>query len=364
MVKTMKERNQEEIVASIEVIARESRKKIEETVKKFFPEEVDQKKIEYICGKPNYEYDLDAINNGIQKPGWELLRRGGKKWRPMLMMFVIESLGKNPKDFLDFLIIPEVIHSGTLIIDDIEDNSMLRRGERTIHTIFGIDISINAGNTMYYVPLLSLIKNKKSFSPKLLMEIYEIYAQEMINISYGQGTDIYWHKGKKRDVTVNQYLQMAAYKTGTLARMSAKVGAKLCGANDKVVEAFGYFAESIAIAFQIQDDILNLQEKVGKEFGEDIKEGKQSLLVIRALQKLPTGDANRLIQILNLHTDDIGLIKEAIELIESTDAIDFAKEKAKNLVENSWTKLENLIPDNEGKKKLKLLADYLIMRSN
>jgi geranylgeranyl pyrophosphate synthase len=278
------------------------------------------------------------------------------------MMLVIESLGKDPKDFLDFLVIPEVVHNGTLIIDDIEDGSLLRRNKPCIHRIYGEDIAVNAGNSMYYIPLLPLIKNRRKIPPQLLLDIYEIYIQEMINISHGQAMDIFWHRGKKSDVTVDQYLQMCGYKTGTLARMSAKIGAKLAGANDKLVNAFGKFAESIAIAFQIQDDVLNLHEKLGKETGEDIKEGKRSLLVIRALSKLAKKDAQQLIHILNLHTNDRNLIKEAISLIRSTDAFDFANRISKNMINKSWKELNIKLPDSKAKHELKMLADYLIER--
>jgi geranylgeranyl diphosphate synthase type I len=103
-------------------------------------------------------------------------------------------LGKNPEDFVDFAIIPEVIHNGTLMVDDIEDSSEFRRGKPCTYKIYGLDIAINAGNAMYYLPLLPLIKNKEKISKEKLCKIYEIYVQEMINLSLGQAMDISWHR--------------------------------------------------------------------------------------------------------------------------------------------------------------------------
>jgi geranylgeranyl pyrophosphate synthase len=356
--------NIKNVTLFVEKLIDERRDKIEKAVEKYFPRDINLDHMIFTCGKPTYEYDIESAQEGIHKPGRDLIDRGGKRWRPVLMMLIIDALGNNSDDFLDFIVIPEIIHNGTLIIDDIEDNSYLRRGRPTIHQIYGTDIAINAGNAMYYIPLLSLIKQRKKFSAELLANIYEIYAQEMINIAYGQGADVYWHKGKMRDISVEKYLQMAAYKTGTLARMSAKIGAKLAGANNNLVKLVGDFSESIAVAFQIQDDILNLQEMVGKEFGEDIKEGKQSLMVIRALQQLPIKESKRLIVLLDKHTDDPVLIKEAIDIIKSTDAFEFSKNIASNLVKDSWKNLEDNLSESEAKNNLRMLANFLIQRSH
>lgn len=346
----------------IEKLIAERKGIIDRAVDRYFPRRLDSEKLEFICGPPSYDYDLEAVSNAIYAPGWDLLDRGGKRWRPLLMMLVIEALGKKPDDFLDFLAIPEVVHNGTLIIDDIEDGSDLRRGKPCVHKIYGTDIAVNAGNGMYYIPLLPVIKGRKKYPDALLLDICEIYLQEMINISHGQAMDIYWHRGNKSGITVEQYMQMCAYKTGTLARMSAKLGARLAGADDRLVHAFGKFAESIAVAFQIQDDVLNLRQKLGKETGEDIKEGKRSLLVIRALSRLPKKDAGRLLEILSMHTGDKKLVNEAIRLIKATDAFGFAETLSKKLVDDSWAALEKMLPPSDAKRSLQMFAEYLIAR--
>ncbi len=219
-----------------------------------------------------------------------MLDRGGKRWRPALFLLICEALGKKAKDYLDFAIIPEVVHNGTLVIDDIEDSSDVRRGKPCTYKIFDIDIAVNAGNAMYYLPLLPLMEKRKEIPVEKLTDIYQIYVQEMINLSVGQAMDIAWHRSLANadQISEEDYMQMCAYKTGTLARMAAKLAAVIAGADGQLVEKLGHFAESIGIAFQMQDDILDL---TGKEFavkkgclGGDITEGKRSLLVIHTLK--------------------------------------------------------------------------------
>ena len=261
------------------------------------------------------------------------------------------------KKFLPFV---EIIHNGTLMIDDIEDDSKLRRGKECIHKIFGIDVAINAGNAMYYLPY-SIIKNS-NLKQKIKLLIHELIAEEMTKLAFGQATDIYWHNNIY-DVTENQYLQMCAYKTGTLARISAKLGAILGDGNREQIDALGKFAESIGVAFQIQDDILNITNtKWGKDFGEDITEGKKSLIIIKTLNKANEKDKKRLLEILNLKTKDKELIREAIKIIDKYCAIEYSKKVAEDIVSKAWKELEKIISYSDSKNKLKLFTDFLVNR--
>jgi geranylgeranyl pyrophosphate synthase len=298
-----------------------------------------------------------------------MLDRGGKRWRPALFLLICEALGKKAADFLDFAIIPEVVHNGTLVIDDIEDASDVRRGKPCTYKIFGVDIAVNAGNAMYYLPLLPLMEKKNPIPAEKLKDIYEIYVQEMINLSIGQAMDIAWHKGIAHadNITEEDYLQMCAYKTGTLARMAAKLAAVIADANKDQVEKLGHFAESIGVAFQMQDDVLDL---TGKEFaekkgglGQDITEGKRTLMVIRALKTANPQDKKRLITILGMHTSDQTLRDEAINIIAKNDAIEYVKHKATKMVEESWAEADKLMKKSDGKEKLKAFAEFLIKRN-
>lgn len=353
---------------SIESFLEQKSSVINKMIEKYVPRNFGKNAVIFELSQPEYEYNLEALNKAIAEPIWEFLDRGGKRWRPSLFLLVIEALGKNSKDFLDFAIIPELIHNGTLIVDDIEDDSKIRREKPCTHIIYGSDIAINAGNAMYYLPLLALVKNKDRFQASQIKKIYEIYVLEMINLSFGQAMDIAWHRGlaDADKIEEKQYLQMCAYKTGTLARMSAKIAAVLANANEELTENLGKFAETIGVAFQIQDDILDL---VGEEFakkkgrlGNDITEGKRTLIVIHTLQKAAEKDRKKLLKILHMHTRDMRLVEEAIDIMTKSGSIEYAKRFSKDIVRESWRKIDDALPTSLAKEKLEEFANYLIER--
>ena len=342
---------------------------IDKTIEKYLPRKYTKDAILFQVDPPKYCCNIETLNKAIADPVWDMLDRGGKRWRPALFLLICEALGKNEDFCLDFAIIPEVVHNGTLVVDDIEDSSEVRRGKPCTYKIFDIDIAVNAGNAMYYLPLVPLMEQKNQIPAEKLRDIYEVYVQEMINLSIGQAMDIAWHRGLANadGISEEDYLQMCAYKTGTLARMAAKIAAVLSGADEELVKKLGTFAESVGVAFQMQDDILDL---TGTEFankkgglGQDITEGKRTLMVIRTLKTAKPQDRKRLIEILNMHTSDQKLRNEAIAIMQKNDAFDYVKKKADSMVEDSWKEAAKLLKSSAGKEKLKAFAEFLIKRS-
>ena len=353
----------------IEKFLEETAPEIDKAIEKYIPRKFTKDSVLFKVSPPAYSYNLEPLNRAIADPIWDMLDRGGKRWRPALFLLICEALGKEANYSLDFAIIPEVIHNGTLVIDDIEDSSELRRGKPCIHKIFEMDIAVNAGNAMYYLPLLPLMTRKSELPAKTQRDVYEVYVQEMINLSMGQAMDIAWHKGMANaDALMEEdYLQMCAYKTGTLARMAAKIAAVVSGASEPLVEKLGRLAESIGVAFQMQDDILDL---TGQEFakkkggvGQDITEGKRSLMVIYTLRKANSADKKRLIDILNMHTSNQKLRDEAIALMQKYSAMRQVKQTAERMVMESWTEVDKLLPTPQAKEKLKAFAEFLIKRN-
>jgi len=341
---------------------------IDRVIEEYFPREVTKEWLEFVFQKPRYIYSLEAAQKSLLDPVWDFISRGGKRWRPVLFLLITEAVGGDIEKVKDFVIIPELIHNGTIIVDDLEDQGELRRGRPCLHLIFGVDIAMNAGNFLYFFPLLALIKNKDKFKPEVVNRAYEVYNQEMINIALGQGTDIYWHKGKAENITEEEYLQMCAYKTGCLSRMAAKLAVVLSEGNQEITEAAGRVAEAMGVGFQIQDDILDIaltgeeRDKFGKSFGNDIKEGKRTLMVIHAFKKATEKDKKRLIEILNKHTDDMAERKEAIEIIQKYGSLEYAKEVAKKIMKEAWLQADKLLKPSPAKNRLKEFVYYLIER--
>jgi len=352
----------------VEKLLIEKSKLIDRAIERWLPRKYDAAALERTFGKARFKYNVDAANRAIAEPVWDLLDRGGKRWRPALLLFVCEALGGDADKLVDWAVIPELVHNGTLMADDVEDSSELRRGKPCTYKLFGTDIAVNAGNALYYIPLRVLLESK--LPAERLQKAYEVYVKEMTNLALGQAMDISWHRGLANadKISEDEYLQMCAYKTGTLARMAAKLGAVAAGADDKTIEKVGRLAESLGIAFQIQDDILNLTAAEGKgQFtkdyvGEDIREGKRTLMVIYTLGKANAADRKRLVDILNMHTNDRKLIREAIEIIQKYGAVEYAHERASSLVRDAWRDVEKFFKPGEARDAVAALVKFAAER--
>ncbi len=257
-----------------------------------------------------------------------------------------------------------VVHN-TLMSDDVEDDSIARRGKPCVHKIFGIDTAVNTGAIMYFWPMAKIVNNDFNLTEKQRMQIYDLYITEMIRVSSGQAWDIEWHHG---GYTPNekQYLNMCLGKTGVLTRFACQLGAIIGNATKEQYNALGEFGQIVGVGFQIQDDILELTEadfKKGKgSIGGDIHEGKRTLIIIRTLEKANASDKKRLIEILDSHTIVEVEIQEALDIINKYDGISYSKKKAEELVLGAWKKADKVLKDSNAKILLKKFAEHLVDR--
>jgi len=345
---------------------KERGKIVDSVLEKYLPRRIDEKYINRAFGKPRYAYNIEALNKSLSEPIWDFLDRGGKRFRPVLFLLLVEALGGDAEKVKDFCSVLEFLHNGSIMVDDIEDDSDFRRGKETTHKIYGIDIAINAGNFMYFIPFLSYFEHRKDYNSEIMLRAYEATLQEMIRIHAGQGTDIVWHKGMANadNITEKEYLQMCAYKTGVLLRLAARLAVIFTNGSKEMEEKFGRFAEAIGLGFQIQDDILNINpsKEWGKEIGDDINEGKRTLLVIHTLRNANKKDRERLLEILNMHTKDKKLIMEAIEIIKKYGSIEYAKNFAREMISKAWDDVKDMLQEGEAKKRIKALVKFLVER--
>lgn len=341
---------------------------VDTKIKEYLTNKDSARYVGSLLGRSGYAYDPRAINKAVIEPATYIMDLGGKRWRPILMLIIIDAMKKDSNEYIEFAIIPEVIHNASLIHDDIEDNSDMRRGAPAVHKKYGIDIALNLGDFMFYFPIVALLDSKK-LSAETKTRILEVYQREMLKLTIGQGTDIAWHNSlvDYSTITESQYLQMAYSKTGVLASMASKIGAVLGGGDDKMVETLGHFGSSIGVAFQLQDDLLNITESSVAEnkgfIGEDITEGKVTLMVIHALSKADENDKKRLKEILTMHTKDQELINEAVSIIKKYGAVEYVKELEYKLIKDAWNAVDKSLEDSESKRRLKAMAEYLIARS-
>ncbi len=353
---------------NFEEYLKENSKRVNQELETYLKKRSSSRYIESLLGRSSYEYDPEAMTKSILEPAWYLLDLGGKRWRPALTMLTLEALGSDPEEYIEFSIIPEVIHNATLIHDDIEDNSPKRRNADALHIKFGIDVATNLGDFMYFFPMVALIDSPKLNNEKKNRAV-SIYVKNMTRVSLGQAIDIAWHSGlvDPKSITEEKYLQMAHDKTGVLSRFACELGGALAGADDKTISTLGKFGATIGIAFQIQDDILNLTESELADnkggVGDDISEGKITLMVLHVMKVGSEADKNRLAEILKTHTKDKALIKEAISIIDKYGSKEYSSNVAEKMINEAWNDVDKILPESAAKNRMHQLVEFLVHRT-
>lgn len=341
---------------------------VDQEIAQLLPRSITDETLAELFGAPRFEYDTEAIETALFEPVWDLLDRGGKRWRPVLFLELVDALGEDPETYLPYATIPEILHTGTIIVDDVEDDATLRRGEEAIHLRYGTDIALNAGNALYFVPLKIISQNPAALEPAQQLAIYEMLTFELNRTHLGQGTDIVWHNTPNVEITEDQYLEMSACKTGCLGRIAGRLAALVTDSPESVESAFAAYAESLSIAFQIGDDILDVKNSLdeagdfGKAFGNDIREGKRTLLVIHALKEASEADSNRLESILTADSVTDQEILDVLSLLQETGSIEHARETAERLAADARSHLEGLELDPEVHDSLEEFTHYVIER--
>jgi len=341
---------------------------VDEAIRDLLPREVDDAYLAEFFGEPSYRYRADAIQCALADPIWELLDRGGKRWRAVLFLIMVDAFGEDPEAYLPYATIPEVLHNGTIIVDDVEDEARMRRGGPALHHQHGTDIALNAGNAMYFIPLKVVARNSQELSPTQQLEAYEMLTYELNRTHLGQGMDIYWHNQKEVAVDETQYFEMCACKTGCLARIVARLAAVVTGQSDEVQQRVARYAEEMSIAFQIGDDILDVEHTLdkagdfGKEFGNDIREGKKTLMVIHTAKVAPPEAVARLEEILWMEGNTDEEILEAIDIMQEAGAVEYARKQARELAESARSHLDDLDLEPGPERQLREFSRFVVQR--
>ncbi|WP_408958998.1 polyprenyl synthetase family protein [Natrinema sp. 74] len=341
---------------------------VDEAIADLVPREIDADYLESFFGSPTYEYDPEGVQRALSTPLWDLLDRGGKRWRAILFLVFVEGFGEDPAEYLPYACIPEILHNGTIIVDDVEDGAAIRRGEPALHRIHGRDIALNAGNAMYFLPLKIITQDPADLPADRRLAAYEMLMHELNRTHLGQGMDICWHNEREVRVDIEEYLEMCACKTGCLGRIVARLAAILTDQPSEIEQAIAEYAELTAVAFQIGDDILDVEHSLGragefgKEFGNDIREGKTTLMVIHAIGESEPERARRLQAILGADDNTDDEILEALEILENAGSVEYARERALELAAEARAAIEGLEFDAETSRKLEEFTEFVIER--
>ncbi|MEM3362380.1 MAG: polyprenyl synthetase family protein [Candidatus Anstonellaceae archaeon] len=289
----------------------------------------------------------------------EFVLNEGKRLRPLLVLSSCSMVGGKISDSIDAALAVELFHNFTLIHDDIEDNSIMRRGKPCLHIKYGLPLSLNAGDGLFMLVWEAALNIKK-----YNLEAQKILLEAFTAVLEGQAIELSWYKYNRWDLDTNDYLKMVGGKTASLLAGCCKVGGLLGGATKKQQQALYNYGYYLGIGFQIQDDVLNLvgdEKKYKKEIGGDIKEGKRTLMVLHCLQTLPKSESQKLKAILSSTSNTAQEVKWAIDKIKESGSIDYAKNYAEKLIKKSLSYLDDF-EDNLDKKDLVELANFVLSR--
>jgi geranylgeranyl diphosphate synthase type I len=292
---------------------------------------------------------------------WDLLDRGGKRIRPALTFLACECVGGRKEDAVAAAASVELLHNMTLIHDDIEDESELRRGKPCIHRLYGIPTAINAGDAM----LIKVfeIANSSTIPQQDRHQLVSTLAKRAYEITWGQAFE--FSMWKRKEFTENEVIRLLRYKTGALTRLSTEAGAISGGASEQQLEALGEFGEAVGVAFQIVDDLLNIQGDVkeyGKEIGGDIREGKKTILAAHLLSVASPSDMRTFARLLGKKGISKSGIRKAIGLYDKYGSTKYAKSQADRYLNKSLKALD-VLSESEARTNMGTIAHFLVSRS-
>ena len=358
--------------------------KIEALIDKWLPEKPSSSWFNNVFP---YEFSVDEkLLNSLIHPAFDLVKRGGKRWRPLLMLLCAESLSGERGGELALPLIPlvELAHNASLIHDDLEDNSDERRGKPAVHVLYGMDTAINTGSFLYFLSLAclsdwesslgeGLFYDIKDFPPlKLKDKIWKIWTSYMRALHLGQAMDIQWHRDFLSLPGLDEYERMCRLKTGCLASLASVIGIHCASAAmnpesrpdiDQLAFEFGRVSEELGVGFQILDDVKNLTVGVpGKKRGDDIVEGKKSLPVLLFLKRYPEKRefSASCFKAARANGTEAPEVEEFIKSLDSSGVINEARARGLDYLKQSKEAFSRLSIEKEGRELLMGLIDFLI----
>ena len=306
------------------------------------------------------EEELATITpDNLEEASVYLTRAGGKMLRPALTLITAEAVGGNRESALKSAAAIELIHTFSLIHDDIMDQDDMRRGMPSVHKVWGEDVAILAGDTLFSKAFEIIIGSEGTSSDQNNKALATV-ADACVKICEGQASDMGFEE--RFDVSEDEYMEMIFKKTGALIAAATKVGAIMGGASEEVIDAMYEYGRLIGLAFQIQDDYLDIaadEETLGKPIGSDIGKGKMTIIAIKGLASVDDG---RLLEILKAENNSQDEIDEAVEILTNCGAIEYARNLAQESVVKAKEVLE-ILGDSSSKQILVDIADFVLERS-
>lgn len=294
-----------------------------------------------------------------------LIKAGGKRVRPFVVLKSCELAGGSESTALPTAAAVELLHTFTLIHDDIVDRSSIRRGVSTVHEAWGLPIAITAGDLLFAKVYDAIVgqTNPETASSDRLLQVVNTLTKATIEVCEGQILDLSYES--KASISESDCLNMIRKKTAALFEAAMRSGGIIGGAGPREVETLGSFGLKSGMAFQIADDILGLTANegvLGKPVGDDLREGKKTLIIVHARRN---GDERQKRMVLDsLGSEDVSdeQIRETIDILKEIGSIEYSRAYADKLVAQAKRSLD-AFPESPAKRFLLDLADFFVARS-
>lgn len=290
---------------------------------------------------------------------------GGKRHRPLICFAACLAVGGNADLATSAAAAIEHFHTAALIHDDIADEAELRRGEPCLHLTQGMGLAINMGDLALSLVNGTVMRDASLDDATKVRVVTELVEMTRRTVE-GQALDIGWARDARYDITPEDYLEMATHKTAHYSgAVPLAIGAIIGGGTESEIEALRNYGLDTGLAFQIQDDLLNLvgkEESTKKDFRNDITEGKRTLVVVHALQALDGAPRARLIDILSSRTKNAAELEEAVGLMEDAGSIEHARAYAENLTSIAKNRLNSIVQPSDARDLLEGMADWFVNR--
>jgi len=311
-----------------------------------------------------YRIDTNEdIKRYLYTPLDKFSSNGGKRHRPLICELACGAVGGDPSMVSSAAAAIEHFHTAALIHDDIADESTLRRGEPCLHITEGEGLAINAGD-LALSQVTGSVLNDKSLSESQRIRVLEELVEMTTRTIEGQALDIGWARDGRFDLTLDDYLQMARRKTAYYSGSTPlAVGAIIGGGSEEQIAVLRDFGMATGLAFQIQDDLLNLtgnKELLGKDFRSDVTEGKRTLIVVHAL--IHSEQNTELTAILASHTTAPTMLACAVDIMQAAGSLEFSRDYAIGLVAAAKSDMADKLENNEHSRLLLQMADFFIER--
>tara|TARA_Y100000813_G_scaffold19438_1_gene12961 strand:- start:3688 stop:4662 length:975 start_codon:yes stop_codon:yes gene_type:complete len=283
-----------------------------------------------------------------------IVKRKGKQMRPMFVFLSGKMLGEINESSFRAASLIELLHTATLVHDDVIDDANIRRGFFSINALWKNKIAVLVGDYLLSKGLLMSLEYKE-------YDLLQIVSNAVKEMSEGELLQI--EKARKLDIEEDVYFEIIRQKTATLIAACCACGAITAKQDKETVERMRKFGELIGIAFQIKDDLFDYynEDVIGKPTGIDIKEQKMTLPLIYSLRNCDRKQKKFIIQTIKNHNTNNERVSKVLEIVKKSGGINYTVEKMKSYQEEALRLLKTF-DDNESRKSLELLVNFVIER--